>query len=123
MLIKFIIPTIITICMIFVPLNLYASPKFIPGINGLPLMSGFEVIPETQVVFNTPSGRIIEVSVIGKLPPIKILPFYKATLSQLGWVHISDNKFLRENDLLKVEVVDNQNGQFVVRFSVITNSD
>ena len=120
---KFFGPIIAIMYIILAPVNLYASPKFIPGINGLPLINGFALIPETQVVFNTSSGRIIEVSAVGRLTPAKIFSFYKATLPQIGWTQISKNKFLREKDLLKVKVVNNRKGQFVVRFSVITNSD
>ena len=103
--------------------NLYAAPKFIPGINGLPLMTGLVLIPERQVVFGTLNGRIIEVFATSKNSPSDILSFYSATLPQLGWISNSHNQFWRDKELLKVEITDNLMGRVVVRFSIAPRSD
>jgi hypothetical protein len=101
--------------------NLYATPKFIPGINGL--MTGLVLIPEKQVVFDTLNGRIIEVFATGKNSPDDILSFYGATLPQLGWISKSPNEFRRDKELLKVEITDNLMGRVEVRISIAPRPD
>jgi len=103
--------------------NLYATPKFVPGINGLPLMTGLVLIPEKQVVFDTLNGRIIEVFATGKNSPEDILSFYGATLPQLGWISKSPNEFQRDKELLKVEITDNLMGRVEVRISIAPRPD
>jgi hypothetical protein len=103
--------------------NANAASRFIPGINGLPLMGGLMLVPERQVVFDTLNGRIIEVFAIGKNPPSDISSFYSTTLKQLGWTLNSNNEFWRDEELLKLEISENQKGQVIVRFSIVPRSN
>ncbi len=99
--------------------KLRAAPKFVPGINDLPLMSGLVLESETPVVFDTPGGRIIEVFARGNIPGTRIRSFYGETLPQLGWLPSGENEFQRDSERLKIEVSgDNSHGS-VVRFSVV----
>ena len=98
--------------------NSHGTLRFVPGINGLPLMEGLILIPESQVIFDTANGRIIEVFAIGNNSPRDIMSFYSATLQQLGWVLNSNNEFWRDEELLKVEISKNKRGKFIVRFSI-----
>lgn len=96
-----------------------AAPKFIPGINDLPLMPGLALKSEMPVVFDTPGGRIIEVFAKGQLKPASIRAFYGETLSQLGWQPRAKNEFQRDKELLRIEIIQDKAGGQVVRFSVV----
>ena len=103
--------------------NANSASKFIPGINGLPLMGGLTLVPEKQVVFDTLNGRIVEVVAIGKNHPKDISLFYSTILQQLGWILTSNNEFWRDEELLKIEILENKMRQFIVRFSIVPRAD
>jgi len=96
-----------------------AEPKFVPGINDLPLMPGLSLRSETPVVFDTPSGRIVEVFDTSAAPLIRIRSFYGDTLPQLGWQQKNKDAFQRDNETLKIEISEDGKGRRVVRFSVV----
>jgi hypothetical protein len=105
------------------PAILLAAPKFVPGLNDLPLMPGLAVKSETPVMFDTPGGRIIEVFAAGKISGPRIRRFYLETLPQLGWQASRKTgqniEFRRDKELLKIEISDDNKGTRVVRFSVV----
>ena len=103
--------------------NINASSRFIPGINGLPLMGGLTLLPDRQVIFDALNGRIIEVFAIGKNSPMDIATFYSTTLQQLGWTVKSNNKFWRDDELLKIGISKNKTGQVMVRFFITPKFD
>ncbi len=51
----------------------------------LPLMPGFREDADSRVVFDTPAGRIIEVSARGNLPPRQVFDYYQLVLPSLSW--------------------------------------
>ena len=103
--------------------NLHGSPVFVSGINGLPLMEGLVIVPDSHVVFETLNGRIIEIFAVGENSPSDISSFYSTTLKQLGWKENSNNEFWRDEDFLKIEISEDKVGQFIVRFSVTPRSE
>ena len=104
--------------------NANAASRFIPGINGLPLMGGLMLVPDRQVVFDTLNGRIVEVFAIGNNSPRDISLFYSTILQQLGWTLSSNNEFWRDEELLKIEISENKKkSQFIVRFSIVPRAD
>ena len=103
------------------PIN--AASRFIPGINGLPLMGGLVLIPEKQIICNALNGRIIEAYAFGKNSPRDISSFYRATLQQLGWTVKVNNEFWRDDELLKIQISKNKLGKVIVRFSITPRSD
>ena len=108
----------ILICAILLTKISNTAPKFIPGINGLPLVTGLVLMPGRHIIFDTPEGRIIEAFADGKISPANILAFYKDTLPQLGWIVKSKNEFGRENEVLRIEVSANKKNQSIVRFFI-----
>ena len=100
------------------PSHSLAGPDFVPGIKGLPIIPGFAVIPETQVVFNSAIGRIVEVSLSGRLSATKVLLYYADTLPQLGWKRASKYKFIRDSEVLKLSVFQRKENIVNIRFSV-----
>lgn len=108
----------ILVCAILITKISNTTPKFIPGVNGLPLATGLVLMPGRHIVFDTLEGRIIEAFANGKISPTDILVFYKDTLPQLGWIVKSKNKFERENEVLRIEVSKNKENQSIVRFFI-----
>ena len=103
--------------------SLRGAPVFIPGINGLPLMEGLVIVPDSHVIFETLNGRIIEIFAIGEPSFLDISSFYSATLQQLGWSKKSKNVFQRDEDLLRIEISDDKMGQSRVRFFITPRSE
>ena len=120
MFIKDIYFVITLICTIFIVKDSYASPKFVPGINGLPLMAGLVLMPDSHVVFDTLDGRIIEVLADGRIHRNDILTFYKDTLPQLGWKLNSKNEYERDGELLKIRISLDKMSKTIVRFFIIS---
>ena len=108
----------ILICAILTTKISNTAPKFIPGVNGLPLVTGLVLMPGRHIIFDTPEGRIIEAFADGKISPANILAFYKDTLPQLGWIVKSKNEFGRENEVLIIEVYSNKKNKSIVRFFI-----
>lgn len=79
------------------------APRFLDAIEDLPLMPGLAEDPESAVVFDSPSGRIVEVFATGNVDERKVLDFYADTLPQLGWRSEGRASFSREHEVLKVE--------------------
>ena len=103
--------------------NLHGAAVFVPGIDGLPLMEGLAIIPDSHVIFETLNGRIIEIFAIGEPSFLDISSFYSATLQQLGWSKKSKNVFQRDEDLLRIEISDDKMGQSRVRFFITPRSE
>ncbi|MBT3991174.1 MAG: hypothetical protein HON14_03315 [Rhodospirillaceae bacterium] len=100
-------------------LSLTAAPKFVPGINDLPLMPGLALRSDAPVVFDTPGGRIVEVFAEGRIPKARIRAFYGSTLPELGWKPYAASQFQRDKELLKIEITEAANGTTMVRYSVV----
>ncbi|NQU60068.1 MAG: hypothetical protein HQ512_02980 [Rhodospirillales bacterium] len=79
-----------------------AQSAFISTIDDLPLMPGL-VEEEGGVVFDSPSGRIVEAYASGDVSPGEVLSFYDETLPQLGWRSLGGHVFRREGEVLKLE--------------------
>ena len=96
-----------------------AQSAFVPGFEDLPLMPGLVASAEGPVVFDAPSGRIVEAQVAGPASAARVLDFYRETLPQLGW-HAAgpDGTFEREGELLKLAITEPERGQITVRFSL-----
>ena len=96
-----------------------SKAQFVPGISDLPVADGLTGGPEAPVVFDTPAGRIVTVSLYGRLSKTAARAFYNATLPQLGWVRQPDGKFRREGEVLKLAISQVQEGRIAIRFSLV----
>jgi len=77
---------------------------FVAGFEDLPLMPGLKNVTGSDIVFDTPSGRIIEAEASGRVVREGILDFYARTLPQLGWEHFLEGEYRREGETLKLEI-------------------
>ena len=97
----------------------YAQAKFVPGFEDLPLMPGLVASTEGAVIFDAPTGRIVEAQAMGRASAVRVMDFYTETLPQLGW-HAAgpEGTFEREGELLKLAISEPERGQITVRFSL-----
>ncbi|RED46226.1 hypothetical protein [Aestuariispira insulae] len=94
-----------------------AAEGFLPGFEDVPVQSGLIVDEEGTVVFDSPSGRIVEVYATGPLAPESVLEFYGATLPEMGWQPVTRQRFQRENEQLSIDFFDDQSN-LSVRFTL-----
>ena len=94
-----------------------AATAYVAAIDDLPLMPGLAQVPEAGVVFDKPSGRIVEVYAEGAVARAEVAAFYAATLPQLGWRARQSNVFLREGERLSLIFLGGD-GDLIVRFTL-----
>ncbi|MDH5187486.1 MAG: hypothetical protein OEW37_00860 [Rhodospirillaceae bacterium] len=102
--------------------TLAGEAVFLSVIDDLPLMEGLSESGD-GVQFESPQGRIAEVSATGNVKPQTLSDFYENALPQLGWKKISSGTYLREGEILKIttglpEDGSLSNGALVVIFSL-----
>ena len=96
---------------------LFAGAEFFSGTD-LPLMPGFEELAESGVVFDKPSGRIVQVVAFGSEAPSAVRAFYAEALAELGWAEAGTAaahglKMRREGETLSLDL-SHSDGQTVV---------
>ncbi|MGD9742033.1 MAG: hypothetical protein AB7V53_05285 [Dongiaceae bacterium] len=94
-----------------------ASPRFVAGLEDLPLMPGLNELTGSGFAFDSATGRIVEAYATGDLAQQQVLDFYAETLPQLGWEQASPRGFKREGERLSIEFVKGGN-PLTVRFSL-----
>ena len=83
--------------------NATAQGLFFSAIDDLPLMDGLNEAEGGAMVFDSPSGRIVEALSSGKVNRQQVTQFYSETLPQLGWLETTPGYFVREGEALKIE--------------------
>ena len=78
---------------------------YVAEIPDLPLMPGLRELSDAGVVFDKPSGRIVEAYAQGEVTRQAVLAFYGQSLPQLGWRPSGDG-YTREGETLLIEVVE-----------------
>lgn len=86
-----------------VSLPVAAESRFLSAIEDLPLMEDLFEIKGGVLVFDSPSGRIVEVLTMGKVTEEGVKEYYSQTLPQLGWTEEPSGYFKREGESLKLE--------------------
>lgn len=88
---------------------------YVSSISDLPLIAGLTEDVDAALVFDKPSGRIVEAFASGTLTQSEVISFYTHTLPELGWQHLGNLAFGRENEVLRI-TVDEDDGAVSVRF-------
>lgn len=91
-----------------------AQGQFVGGTDDLPLMPGLTEVPDQDVVFETPQGRIVETVATGVPSQAQVIEFYDRALPQLGWEKTGQGTYRREGEALTLEF--ESDGPSVVRF-------
>lgn len=88
-----------------------------PGFEDVPLMFELDA-DDAPMIFDAPSGRIVEARAIGNSSPLRVMTFYRETLAQLGWRAVATGTFEREGEQLRLMVAEPKSGMVEVRFSL-----
>ena len=95
----------------------WSSEKFITGFSDLPIMPGMQELPDANISFDTASGRIVEAFAKTEQNVEKILSFYKNVLPQLGWRVKKDTMFVRDTEILILNLRKDRDS-VIVQFSL-----
>jgi len=91
-----------------------ASAAFLSVSDDIPLMTGLIEPADGALVFDTPAGRIAEVTASGPLSAQAVRAFYADTLPQLGWRKTGANAWAREGEGLRLEFPEQGAVRFVI---------
>ena len=86
------------------------SARFMSLISEMPLMPGLVEVEDTAVIFDGPSGRIIEVMAIGEVHIDAIRSFYATALPQLGWVLLRNGNYRQDAEILQLDFISDPSG-------------
>ncbi|MFN4088753.1 MAG: hypothetical protein ACK4QW_06865 [Alphaproteobacteria bacterium] len=94
------------------------GPGFVGGFEDLPLMPGLWVDERAGVLFEKPSGRIVEAVAGGTVAAADIRSFYGATLPELGWSPVpavggAGLLYRRSAEMLHIEIRDDRRARQV----------
>jgi len=81
-----------------------AEPRYFSALPDLPLYERLEEVPDSGLLFDNPSGRIVETFAQGRVSRAEVERFYRRTLPQLGWKPLGKGRFAREGELLALTV-------------------
>ncbi|HVI51032.1 MAG TPA: hypothetical protein VM661_07470 [Candidatus Sulfotelmatobacter sp.] len=95
----------------------WAGQSYLSEFEDLPLPPGLTEQPG-GMLFESPTGRIVEATATGDATAAQIQSFYQQALPQLGWEAQSDGSFRRDNELLRIDI-DGGRRPVLVRFSVV----
>ena len=102
--------TIVAFIALSTPTFAQQKARFLSVMPEMPLMPGLVEVPDTKVIFDGPSGRIVEIIVIGNVELDKINTFYATALPQLGWVLLSNGDYNRGSEILRIDKIPNFTG-------------
>ena len=90
---------------------------YLMAVTDLPLMPGLAELPEAGLIFDQPSGRIVEAYAEGAVGRAAVTAFYLDTLPNLGWRAKAEALFQREGEELRLDITGDD-GALVVRFTL-----
>lgn len=97
-----------------------AGEAFLDGLEDMPLMPGLTQLRDRAVIFDAPSGRVVEAYAEGAVARDAVIRFYAQTLPQLGWRMMDGDRYAREGETLRLEILPARSGakRLLVRFFV-----
>lgn len=114
---KFAVAVMLAAVVAFGAANSVAAERFFTGIEDLPVMPGLEQVAGAGVSFDTPAGRIVEISARGNVSRRSVTEYYRSVLPQLGWRPVAKGRFSRERE--RLELSFSASGRsLTVRFSL-----
>ena len=79
------------------------AEEFVAGTEDLPLMPGLKPVPNSDIVFDKPEGRIVEARAEGATTRAKVEAFYAASLPPLGWKPAGRDVWQRDTERLRLD--------------------
>lgn len=93
------------------------AQEFLVGLEDVPVMDGLEVAEDSSMVFDSPTGRIVEVYATGNTGRAAVTDFYSRTLPALGWTREGDRRYAREGEALAMDFFGPE-GELTIRFTL-----
>lgn len=93
------------------------ADEFVAGTEDVPLMPGLKPLPNSDIVFDKPEGRIVEARAQGATTRAKVEAFYAASLPPLGWKASGTDRWLRDTEQLRLDFVETS-GKLAVGFTL-----
>lgn len=110
------------LCLMLASLAILAGEAFLTAIEDVPLAPGLTESPNGGMVFDSPSGRIVEAAATGSATADQIAKFYGETLPQLGWQESGRLTFKRDNETLRISIETGRKAApLTVRFNLAPN--
>jgi len=109
--------SILLALVLMVPTLTFAA-GFLSVYEDLPLPAQLTEVTGSGLSFDSQDGRIVEVEAKGKTDKQSVLSFYASALPQLGWSVEGPGQYRREQEILRLDVVEAGKGQVTVRFKV-----
>lgn len=94
-----------------------AAQSFVEGSEDLPLAPVLTAVEGAGMVFDSPSGRIVEAFATGETERVAVLDFYRRTLPALGWEALEEGLYRREGERLAIDFFGSD-GALSVRFTL-----
>ena len=109
-------------CLILAPLAAFAGEAFLTSIEDVPLAPGLTEAATGGMVFDSPSGRIVEAAATGAVTAEQVAKFYAETLPQLGWQESGKLSFKRDTETLRIAIEPGHGrAPLTVRFNLAPN--
>lgn len=110
---------------LFAGASLAVAQDFVSGIEDLPLMPALTETEEGSLVFESATGRYVEVYAVGDVKPGDVTGFYGESLPQLGWQQAGPTIFRRDGELLMIEYLKSADpgAMLTVRFALSPTSN
>lgn len=100
-----------------------ARAAFLPGTEDVPLAPGLTASMDDALVFDNPTGRIVQAQASGIADADAVTRFYAETLPQLGWARGKDGRWTRADEVLDIAIaMDAPNRRLTVRFQLSPRS-
>lgn len=98
--------------------------KFLPNNSDIPLFTGFKIIEEDTLNFDSSSGYINDITYQSDSKIDEINNYYENNLKNLGWKKTTESinhiSFERDNEMLKI-TYDLRDNKLIVKFFIINN--
>lgn len=91
---------------------------YLKGAEDIPLPSGLAEDESAMVVYDKPSGRIVQEVAYGPINIRRVDEFYKDTLPQLGWIEVGLHQYIRKDEHLTIEL-EGDHEEAMVRFTIV----
>ncbi|MHC8507940.1 MAG: hypothetical protein ACYYKD_00875 [Rhodospirillales bacterium] len=98
------------------------AAEFLSVSEDVPLMKGLAEDAAAALVFDSPDGRIVEATAAGGETASAVRKFYAETLPQLGWRADGEGRYVRDNEILTIEIAKTGNRR-LVRFRFVPAGD
>ncbi len=98
--------------------SLVMAAGFLSVYEDLPLPASLAEVPGSALAFDSQEGRIVEVEAKGVTDKQTVTAFYASALPQLGWVQDGPGQYHREQEVLRIDIVENGKGVISARFKV-----